>query len=116
MVRCGETEEGGVHDLFASRWCRVVTACSFAVVFSAACGGVDEPSVTCGEVSPADMNSGILTAVYIDEFEERGVEPTPERLQAARATLGQLCSESAERSLIGAAAEAAGMVAERAQK
>lgn len=88
----------------------------FAVVFSAACGGVDEPSVTCGEVTPADLDSGILTAVYVDEFEERGVDPTPERLQAARATLTQLCSESAERSVIGAAAEAAGMVAERAQK
>lgn len=104
-----------MQRFFASRFCRVMTACSFAVAFSAACGG-SGPSVTCAEVAPADRESGILTAVFTNELEERGVEPTTARLQAAHANLTQLCSEGPERRLFDAAADAAGQVAERAQK
>lgn len=105
-----------MQHFFASRFCRVVTACTFAVAFSAACGGGSEPSVTCAEVSPADRESGILTAVFTNEFEERGVEPTTARLQAAHASLTGLCAEDPERRLFDAAAEAAGQVAESAEK
>ncbi|MDP8927422.1 MAG: hypothetical protein M3O70_02295 [Actinomycetota bacterium] len=105
-----------MHHRFASRFGRVVTAGTFAVVFSAACGGGESPSVTCGEVSSADLDSGILTAVFTNEFEERGVDATPERLQAARATLTGLCAEGPDRKLFDSAVDAAAEVAERAEK
>lgn len=97
-----------------SRFGRAVAAFTLTMVLVAACGGGNQSSISCGELTPADMESGLLAAAFNDEFKERGVESTPARLQAARANLTQLCSDDPDREVFGAAREAAGKVVEAA--
>lgn len=103
-----------MHDLSSSRLVRAVAASTLTLVLVAACGGGEQSGAQCSALTPADLQGGIVTSAFNAEFEERGVESTPARLDAARANLSQLCSDQPDRDVIAAAREAASKVAETA--
>ncbi len=111
IVAVGRREEGGVKHLSAAGLGRVVVVSALTLVLGTACGA-EESGATCSALTPADLEGTIVTSAFNSEFEERGVESTPARLDAARANLRQLCMDQPERDVIAAARAAASKVAE----
>ncbi|MFN2555327.1 MAG: hypothetical protein ABR592_00390 [Nitriliruptorales bacterium] len=90
---------------------RAVLVSALTIVLGSACGG-EQSGAKCSALNPADLEGGIVTSAFDTEFEERGIDSTPARLDAARANLRQLCSDQPDRDVIAAAREAASKVVE----